>query len=126
MVMFEANAEGTTVGLDLWYVQDDVAYGHLVAFSALGYKLSASYATKWHLMRYFSGKVRWIDFGGSAGTKIGVVDGLTAFKQGWSTGTKPAHLCGRIFQPETYNHLSAARHVGNTAYFPAYRKGEFT
>lgn len=92
MVMFEACSGGTTVGLDLWYVQGDVDYGHLVAFNALGYELSASYATEWHLMHHFSGKVRWINFGGGAGTQNVVANGLTAFKQGWSTGTKPVYL----------------------------------
>ena len=34
-VVFEARANGQTVGLDWWYLQDNVAYGHLVAFSEL-------------------------------------------------------------------------------------------
>ena len=125
MVMFEARADGATVGLDLWYVQDDVAYGHLAACSAHGYKLSASYATKWFLMHYFADKVRWIDFGGVAGVKSNGSDGLAKFKQGWSTGTKPVFLCGRIFQADAYNDLVEARQAGVTEYFPAYRDGEF-
>ena len=126
MVMFEARADGATVGLDLWYVQDDVAYGHLAACNAHGYKLSASYATKWFLMHYFADKVRWIDFGGVAGAKSNGSDGLAKFKQGWSTGTKPVFLCGRIFQLDVYNDLVEARQAGATEYFPAYRTGEFS
>ena len=126
MVMFEALADGATVGLDLWYVQGDVAYGHLAAFNAHGYKLSASYATKWFLMHYFADKVRWIDFGGVAGADSNGSDGLVKFKRGWSTGTKPVYLCGRIFQPDAYNDLVEAWQAGVTEYFPAYRKGEFT
>ena len=36
LVMFRAAAAGETVGLHLWYVQDDVAYGHLGATSPRG------------------------------------------------------------------------------------------
>ena len=126
MVLFEARADGTTVGLDLWYVQDDVAYGHLAACNAHGYKLSASYATKWFLMHYFADKVRWIDFGGVAGADSNGSHGLAKFKQGWSTGTKPVYLCGRIFQPDVYNDLVEARQAGATEYFPAYSTGEFS
>jgi len=125
MVMFAARSGGELVGLDLWYVQGDVAYGHLVAFSDEGYRRRASYATKWHLMHYFQDKVRWIDFGAGAGTAASKSDGLAAFKQGWSTGTKPVYLCGRTLQPRVYEELAAARRVGATSYFPAYRCGEF-
>lgn len=125
MVMFEASAQGTTVGLDLWYIQGDVAYGHLVAFSELGYELRASYATKWNVLAYFSDKVRWIDFGAGAGFK-NQSDGLTTFKQGWSTETRPVYLCGRVFRPRLYDQLTSACGLSETEYFPAYRHGEFT
>lgn len=125
LVMFEALAEGHTVGLDLWYVQGDVAYGHLVSFSEEGYKLRASYATKWTMLNYFSDKIRWIDLGGGAGTSTNVNDGLTQFKQGWSNETKPVHLCGRIFQRDQYRELCDAIIVGQSTHFPAYRAGEF-
>ena len=62
--MFEASAGGDVVGLDLWYVHGDVAYGHLAAFSDLGYGLGASYATKWAMLHHFSGRVRWVDLSG--------------------------------------------------------------
>jgi hypothetical protein len=125
MVMFEAKAQGETVGLDLWYVQGDVAYGHLVAFSDLGYKLRASYATKWAVLEHFSDKLRWLDLGGGAGANADAGDGLSKFKDGWSTGTKPVYLCGRVFQPERYKELCEMKQVGDTSYFPAYRNQEF-
>jgi Acetyltransferase (GNAT) domain len=123
MVMFEAKAGGETVGLDLWYKQGDVAYGHLVAFSERGYQLRASYATKWFMLNYFVGKVRWVDFGGGAGVRTNGADGLTVYKDGWSTGTVPVYLCGRIFDPAVYNSLTEAAGTTGSAYFPAYRAG---
>ncbi|WP_447597832.1 GNAT family N-acetyltransferase [Nitrospira sp. Nam80] len=124
MVMFEARAGDEPVGLDLWYLQDDVAYGHLVAFSELGYSVRASYATKWFVLNYFAGRVRWVDFGGGAGTKADGTDGLSVFKQGWSTGSVPVYLCCRIFNDAVYRELTGASSNGETTYFPAYRAGE--
>jgi hypothetical protein len=123
MVMFEARADGETVGLDLWYVQGDVAYGHLVAFSELGYELRASYATKWFMLNYFAGKVRWVDLGGGAGMISSGTDGLSVYKEGWSTGTVPAYLCCRIFDHSLYDALSASCGATGSRYFPAYRAG---
>jgi len=125
MVMFEAHVQGETVGLDLWYLQGDVAYGHLVAFSERGYKLRASYATKWEVLHYFADKARWIDLGGAPGAAKIQKDGLARFKEGWATGTRPVYICARTFQPDAYRELCAARGVDETGYFPAYRQGEF-
>jgi hypothetical protein len=125
MVMFKAVSKSVTVGLDLWYVHGEVAYGHLVAINPLGYKLRASYALKWHLFQYFADKVRWLDLGGGAGVEIGKRDGLSDFKQGWSSGVRTAYLCGRIFDHERYGEIVKAKGIAATAYFPAYRKGEF-
>jgi hypothetical protein len=124
LVMFEARTEEESVGLDLWYRQGDVAYGHLVAFSELGYALRASYATKWHMLNHFAGLVRWVDFGGGAGAETSGTDGLSVFKQGWSSGSVPVAICGRVFDPATYDQLTRARGAEGAAYFPAYRAGE--
>ncbi len=124
MVMFEARTNGEAIGLDLWYEQNDVAYGHLVAFSELGYSLRASYATKYCMLNYFAGRVRWVDFGGGAGTNADGTDGLSIFKQGWSTGSVPVYLCCRIFNNAVYRELTDASRNGETNYFPAYRAGE--
>ncbi len=126
MVMFRAVSQGATVGLDLWYVQDKVAYGHLAAYSPLGYKLRTSYALKWYLLHYFADKVRWVDFGAGAGIGSDDKDGLSQFKQGWSTGTRSTYFCGRIFDHKTYAEIMKAKgHNSVRDYFPAYRKGEF-
>ena len=45
------------------------------------------------------------------------------FKRGWATGTRTAHFCGRVLDPERYAQLAGA---AATSYFPAYRAGEAT
>ena len=56
-VLFRAEHGGETVGAHTWYLQDNVAYSHLAAFSPLGYELMASYALYWFALEYFSNKV---------------------------------------------------------------------
>ncbi len=126
LVMFRATREGETLGLDQWYVQGDVAYGHLAAYSSLGYRLKVSYALKWHLIHYFADKVRWIDLGGGAGLGGGEESGLDQFKRGWATGTRPTYFCGRVLDRKRYAEILASRPREETSYFPAYRKGEFS
>lgn len=125
LVMFRAVANGVTVGLDLWYQQGEVAYGHLAAFSRLGYQLRASYALKWHLIDYFSSRARWIDLGGVPGTGSSPDNGLAKFKQGWSTDTRPTYFCGKIINQSLYAELSQRSGTTDSTYFPAYRQGEF-
>lgn len=122
LVMFRAVHAGRTVGLDLWYVQNDVAQGHLVAFSDEGYALSASYATKWTLLNYFAGRVKWINLGGLPGSVEATGGGLGHFKRGWSNMTKTAYFCGRILDNQIYERLT--QRVPETTFFPAYRVGE--
>jgi hypothetical protein len=121
-VLFEARVEGEIVGLDWWYVQDDVAQGHLVAMSETGYRHRASYATKWFLLDWFRNRVRWVNFGGGAGLSA-PDDGLTRFKAGWSSGTRSSRLGKRILQPEIYERLTAETGSPGSPWFPAYRSG---
>lgn len=125
LVMFRAIAEQRTIGLDLWYEQGNCAQGHLAAFDLVGYELRASYATKWRAAEYFSDRVKWIDLGAGAGIGVDSNSGLSAFKRGWSTGTKPTWLCGRVLQAEIYAHLALDRGICGNSYFPSYRRGEF-
>ncbi|MDI5891874.1 GNAT family N-acetyltransferase [Halomonas rhizosphaerae] len=121
MVMFRAVHNGETVGLDLWYVQNDVAQGHLVAFNDQGYALSASYATKWTMLNYFSDKVRWINLGGLPGTGEESSSGLGHFKSGWANTTRKVYFCGRILDRQAYDSL--IKGSSRTTFFPAYRVG---
>lgn len=122
MTMVRASRHGQTVGLDLWYVQGDCAQGHLAAFDEAGYALQASYATKWTVIEHFRRRqLRWINLGG--GRSESGTDGLSRFKQGWTSATRQAWLCGRVLQPQAYAALVAARAPVDQDFFPAYRHG---
>ena len=127
MTAFEAVAAGRTVGMLLWFVHDDVAYYHLGAHDEQGYRLGASFGLFWKAMEHFAGRqIRWLSLGAGAGAKDHG-GGLTRFKRGWSTGTRPTYFCGRIMQPEAYAAIAERQDTATTTdYFPAYREGEFT
>ncbi|MCA1632231.1 MAG: GNAT family N-acetyltransferase [Acidobacteria bacterium] len=125
MVALRATEGETTTGMLLWYVQGDAAYYHLGAYSARGYELRASFALFSHALEYFAGRgLRWLNLGGAAGAGE-TASGLSRFKEGWSSGVRTAYFCGRIFDRKGYEELVAARNAPPTAYFPAYRLGEF-
>lgn len=122
--LLRATHQGQTVGAHLWYVQGDVAFSHLTASSAIGYKLMAAYALAWAAIEYFSDKVQWIDWGAGAGLNTESADGLTRYKRGWANDTRTAYLCGRIFDHARYEDISRAKGIMGNNYFPCYRKGE--
>jgi hypothetical protein len=125
MVVLRAREGETVVGAHLWYVQGDVAYSHLAALSDRGYQLNGSYALYWFAMEHFRERARWLEIGAGAGTDTSADDGLTRFKRGWASGTRPVWFCGRIFDRERYAALAEARGLSDARYFPAYRAGEF-
>ncbi len=128
IVMFRVLFQDKTVGANLFYVQENVAYGHLSAFSNQGYELGAAYAVKWASIQYFiEKKITWLNLGAGAGIGGQYADGLglSDFKRGWSTGTKTAYFCGRIFDRERYLQLVNVKGITKSDYFPAYRMGEF-
>jgi hypothetical protein len=125
LVMFRAIYQDTAIGAALCLVQGEVAYGHLMGLSEVGHRLGTSYALYWSNLQYFSGKVRWLDWGGTTGLRDNETDGLGQFKRGWSTETRTAYFCGRIYNRGRYLELAEAKGSSNTEYFPAYRKGEF-
>jgi hypothetical protein len=125
LVMFRASRGGCTVGLHLWLQQGDVAYGHLGATTALGYRFAASYALYWSALEWLSPRVTWLHLGGSAGLTRVEPDGLAAFKQGWATETRTAYFCGRCWDRVKYDELLRASNVEAGRFFPAYRFGEF-
>ena len=124
--MLRAIHEGETVGAHLWYHQGEVVHSHLAAVNARGYDLMASYAMYWTALESFSKMARWLNFGAGAGLDNSDQDGLTRFKRGWTTNTRTAYFCARIFDIQKYESLCTARDVSaKTNYFPAYRQGEF-
>lgn len=120
-VLFTAEHQNELVSMVLWYHQNDVAYYHLGASNLQGYKLNASFGLFWLAREYFRDRAEWLSFGSNAGTEHSE-DGLTRFKEGWSSSTKPVYLCGSILNPQAYRALVPNERV---AYFPAYRLGEF-
>jgi Acetyltransferase (GNAT) domain len=124
IVALRAVSQDAVVGGHLWYMQGDVAYSHLTAFSPRGYELMTSYALYWFALQYFAGLVRWLNLGAGAGLMANSLDGLAQFKRGWSTGTRLAYFCGRIFDHSRYDQIVARTGAPATRYFPAYRAGE--
>ncbi len=131
MVLFTARRLGKAVGAHLWLMsglgETAVAYSHLAAFDTAGYELGAAYALHSTAIEYFRGRAAWLDLGAGAGlgSSVGADDGLTWFKAGWSTGTRPAYLCGRVLSRRLYEELTKERGSAGDSYFPAYRAGEF-
>jgi hypothetical protein len=125
IIVFRATYRDATIGAHLWYVQGQMAYSHLEAMSPVGYELMVSYALYWCALNWFSKAIRWLDIGAGAGTLQKGMDGLSQFKRGWSTGTRTAYFCGRIFDQEKYAQIVNARGTSDTDFFPAYRQGEF-
>ena len=117
---FSALDRRCTCGMTLWYVQGDVAYYHLGAYSDRGYENGASFALFWRALTHFASMgVRWAALGAGAGAQSSE-SGLTRFKQGWATHTRSVYFCGRILQPAAYRGLSAVD-PEKTGFFPAYR-----
>jgi hypothetical protein len=126
LVAFRAIYNDHTVGMLLWFVQGDVGYYHLGAYDPLGYEMRASFALFRFAIEYFSvSGLRWLNLGAGAGIGNDETDGLTRFKKGWSTGTRMAYFCGRIFDHARYQEIIDTKGIPATDYFPAYRLGEF-
>lgn len=124
-VVLNAVYQDTTVAAQIYFVQGDVVHCHLGAANQSGYDQGALHALDFYSIEYFAEKVRWLNLGGAAGVTSGSTDGLSQYKSGWSTGTRTAYFCGRIFNQEQYEKIVKATGITATDYFPAYRKGEF-
>jgi|WetSurMetagenome_2_1015567.scaffolds.fasta_scaffold106994_2 hypothetical protein len=126
IIMFRAIYEEITVGMVLWYIQKDICYYHLGAYSDIGYTLRASFALFRTAIQYFISKgFQWLNLGSGAGIMGNSQDGLSRFKSGWATGTRTAYFCGRIFDRSRYAEIIQGKGICATDYFPAYRIGEF-
>jgi hypothetical protein len=121
---FRARAGGDTVAMELWFAVGGVAYYHLGASSAEGYRLSAAYAVMHGALAHFAAEgLRVAELGGAAGLADDPSDGLARFKRGWSTSTTTSYLCGRVTDRANYDRLTVAvGGPGDGAYFPAYRR----
>lgn len=125
MVALRAQCQDRVAGVDLFFVQGEIAYNHLTAVSREGYGNRVSYALKWCAIQYFTGKARWIDWGGGIGAASDGNNGLSLFKSGWAQMCRPAYLCGRILDKSQYRKAVRAMNLEHSQWFPAYRQGEF-
>lgn len=126
LVAYRASVAGKVCGMALWYLSEAVAYYHLAASTETGYRHQATYALVAAALDEMRQEgCRWANLGAGAGLRADANDGLSYFKAGWSTGTRTAHLCGRILDHAAYDHLAAMAGRQCTSFFPAYRRGEF-
>lgn len=127
IVVFRAVHRDATVGMLLWYGQANRAYYHLGAYNSLGYKFGASFALFDYCIKYFADHgFAWLNLGSGAGISTSEEQGLSRFKQGWSTGVRTVYFCGRILDRQRYQEILEMRGLPPTPYFPAYRAGEFS
>ena len=122
---FRALLKDEIVGGNIFFIQRNVAYGHLLALTPLGYKLGASHAIKWIAIQDLSNIVRWINFGGGTSRKSEQTTGLDQFKQSWTNTKKETHFCGKIFHNEIYHHLARINGLEDRNWFPSYRYNDF-
>lgn len=121
--MFIARQNQEIVGADIWLVDGTVGYAHLSAISPVGYELRVPYALYWSALEHYSHSLKWLDHGAGAGIKHDE-DGLSIFKRGWATETRPVYFCGCILNKEKYEEIVESTGSINIDYFPAYRAGE--
>lgn len=121
MTLFRAREDGETTGIHLWIEAGNRVYHHLSAYSAQGYQSRTSYALLWYALHHFQKKgCSWASLGGNAGNS-NQMDGLSMFKQGWSTSTRTVYLCGKIINRPRYDKLVNSTRTEGSDFFPAYR-----
>ena len=111
---------GELLGMQLWFTSGEQAWHHLSGYSPAGYRHGGvSYALlDFALTALQQRGITVVDLGAGAGIDGDSNDGLSRFKQGWSTRTAAAWLCGAVLDPDRYAELSADC---TTPFFPAYR-----
>jgi hypothetical protein len=126
MILVVGRLGGEIICGHMIVIQGDVAYSHLAAFSEAAYKHRASYGIYWMALKYLTEqKIRFFDLGAAAGIDGNAQDGLAKFKAGWSNENRMVYLCGAVLESQKYTTVCRQKNIGNTDYFPAYRKGEF-
>ena len=129
LVMMRIVSGSTNQGTLLWFIQNGVAYAHLMALTEEGYAANAFYGLFWRSIEIFKesfgSRVSFLHLGGTSGLSAGEAEGMLFFKKGWSSGIRTVWFCASVLQPEKYSALCAQAGVSDTGYFPAYRLGQF-
>lgn len=125
---FLAEADGVTaigalhgdelVSAHVFVADGGKVHSHLAASSEQGYTLRAAYAVNDAALQHFK-DAELVNFGGGAGFKDDVGDGLAKFKKGFSNKTAQSYICGAILDEARYAELTGAAEP--TEFFPAYR-----
>ncbi len=121
-MMLKATLDGRPVGCHTYIVMGDIVYAHLAAMAPESYEVHASYALHRFAIKHYLGIKRWLDLGAGAGIESYGTDGLSQYKRGWASHTRPVYLCGRTFDHEIYNALCGTHNARETDFFPYYRK----
>ena len=122
---FQINHNGSCVGAHLYYIQGNIAYSHLSAFTQQGYDLGAPYAGKWFSINHLQSIVRWVNYGGGTASKNSEISGLDEFKHRWSSTTGKAYYCGKILNRKIYDTIIESKGAVKKDWFPVYRSGDF-
>lgn len=124
IAVLRATRGENAVAAILYFLQDDVAFAHVLGCTEIGYELGALYALLWSGIERFADRARWCDLMGVPGLDERGAAGIRRFKRGFTCETRTAYLCGRILDRDRYAGIVGARRASGSAYFPAYREGE--
>ena len=125
MLIQSRNDADELLGMQFWFHDTTHAWHHLSGYSPAGYRQGGvSYGLMAFALTELKKRgVRVANLGAGAGLQADASDGLSRFKQGWSTHTKEAWLCGIVLDPKRYKQLSGGH---ETSFFPAYRDPSFS
>lgn len=125
-LFFRAWLNEELVGGNLYYIQENTAYAHLLALTDEGYRIGASHALKWVSFNYLAAFVEKVNLGGSTDNFNNAQNGLVKFKSGWSNLNGVSNFCTKILDRDRYTELVAATNSDDSQWFPAYRSGDYS
>lgn len=122
IIVYTARMGAKLVGMILFYEMAGHVYYHLGAYLQEGYDNKASFGIFDEAIHDFSqAGYGFLNMGGGAGAEENAEDGLSRFKRGWASHSRPAYLCGKILNRSVYNTLVQKRGGVHSGFFPAYR-----
>ena len=123
VILLRALKDGKSVGALVIMLSGDVAHLHLMGFTPEGYQDGVTYFLIKQAMNTLRDRVRFMNIGGGTGTGATDTDtdGLTLYKQGWSTERRTTYLLGAILNRTIYEQLEKGNSASASNYFPRYR-----